>query len=429
MSSSSPVGRPHRRRNASRPAPSADPIGLINLSRGEWPAPEFRPVERLGYGHFGEVWKVLNPNQYPRALKLIRLGGQASQIEMHALEMVKRIRRHPHLINVSNAWQRGGFLIIEMDVADGDLKSRLAEAVRQGLRGIPVDELLENIRDAAKGLDHLNKYHHVSETGELLAVQHKDIKPANLLLQGGAVLIGDWGVAQFLEHTSTAAQGGCTEAYAAPELFEGKVSRWSDQYSLALTYGHLRGGRVFSVCHECRMVDGRLTKPKHLTMMSDAEWAVVAKALDQTPGKRWPDCGTFAAELAASIRAVSDAPTQVLPAAGALRLAPPPATTLEPGWYGRSLRVEVKRGAWAGPIHLRLEDLPEGVKARPAVIAPGSEAGELEVRRGRGGRPGLYGPPGCAGRRRRRGGDLPPDNPGRPGRAKEGDSGDPKTGG
>jgi len=37
--------------------------------------------------------------------------------------------------------------------------------------------------------------------------------------------------------------GGVTPVYAAPETFEGKVSRFSDQYSLAIVYQELLTGQ------------------------------------------------------------------------------------------------------------------------------------------------------------------------------------------
>ncbi len=33
-------------------------------------------------------------------------------------------------------------------------------------------------------------------------------------------------------------------AYAAPEVFRGQRSRWTDQYALAVSYCEVRGGRL-----------------------------------------------------------------------------------------------------------------------------------------------------------------------------------------
>ena len=71
------------------------------------------------------------------------------------LQLMKKIR-HPNLIGLSGAWQRDGVLIIAMELGDGTLMNRLHEAQRQGLPGIPAGELLEYMRDAARGLEYLH---------------------------------------------------------------------------------------------------------------------------------------------------------------------------------------------------------------------------------------------------------------------------------
>src|SRR5258708_6181034 len=62
-----------------------------------------------------------------------------------------------------------------MELGERTLLQRLHEAVRAKLPGIPADELLEQMREAAKGLD----YPHQP------GVPHHDVRPANLPLAGG----------------------------------------------------------------------------------------------------------------------------------------------------------------------------------------------------------------------------------------------------
>src|SRR5262249_21113790 len=145
--------------------------------------------------------------------------------ELRVLEVMKDIR-HPHLLGMFGAWQQEGDLIVAMELADGTLASRLKEAREQGLAGILRAELLGYMRDAARGLDHLNA----------IKVQHRDVKPANLLLVGGGCKVGDFGLAKLLEHTVNASSGAMTPAYAAPEVIQGQTCAQSDQYSLAVTY-------------------------------------------------------------------------------------------------------------------------------------------------------------------------------------------------
>src|SRR5262245_36322246 len=88
-----------------------------------------------------------------------------------------------------------------------------------------------------------------------------------------------------------------TPAYAAPEFFRGEVTRWSDQYSLAVSYCQLRGGRLpFRGIPEQVMV-GHLRHPPDLSMLRAWESPVVERALSKKPEERWPSCRAFAQEL------------------------------------------------------------------------------------------------------------------------------------
>jgi serine/threonine protein kinase len=144
----------------------------------------FTLVQFLGRGGFGEVWKATGPGGFSVAMKFIPLGDAAGNVEVRALELMKDVR-HAHLLGQFGAWEREGMLIVAMELADGALSDRLREAIRQGLPGIPADELSEYVREAAKGLDYLHS----------LGVQHRDVKPHNLLLVGGSVKVADFGLA------------------------------------------------------------------------------------------------------------------------------------------------------------------------------------------------------------------------------------------
>src|SRR5262249_26053254 len=137
-----------------------------------------------------------------------------------------------------------GSLVIAMELASGTLEDRLNEAIRQGLPGIPREELLEYFQEAAKGIDYLNEPHPVRGGAEWVAVQHRDIKPRNILLVGNGVKVADFGLARIMEHSVTGHTGALTPSYAAPEFFQGQTSNHSDQYCLAVSYCRLRGGRL-----------------------------------------------------------------------------------------------------------------------------------------------------------------------------------------
>ncbi|MCI0460597.1 MAG: SUMF1/EgtB/PvdO family nonheme iron enzyme, partial [Gemmataceae bacterium] len=138
-------------------------------------------------------------------------------------------------------------------------------------------------------------------------VQHRDIKPQNLLLVGGGVKVADFGLAKLLEQTVATASGGMTPAYASPEQVNDQVSRWSDQYSLAVTYCHLRGGRLPFAGNLAALVAGHLMSAPDLEMLPAGERPAVARALAKNPQERWPNCAAF-------VEALDTARTRSVPA-------------------------------------------------------------------------------------------------------------------
>jgi TolB-like protein len=151
--------------------------------------------------------------------------------------------------------------------------------------------MLEYLAEAAKGLDYLHEPRHPSGDGPPRGIQHRDIKPQNLLLSGGSVKVGDFGLARCLEHSLTSHTGGMTAAYAAPEFFRGQTSSQSDQYSLAVTYCRLRGGRLPFEGNAAELMAGHLSREPDLSMLPPEERPAVARALAKEPGGRWPSCG------------------------------------------------------------------------------------------------------------------------------------------
>ncbi len=307
------------------PRPAAG--GALVLATGQRPLPDYELVVRLGRGGCGEVWKAKGPGGFDVALKFIPLGEPAGDVELRALDLIKGIR-HAHLLPLFGAWQRDDMLILAMELADRTLHQRWKEARGEGLPGIPVLELLEYMREAARGLDYLNEDRHPSPTGEPTGIVHRDVKPENLLLVGGMVKVGDCGLARLLEHTIAAVSKRMTALYAAPEFFKGQATRWSDQYSLAITYCQLRGGTLpFGENYFELVAKLALMESPDLSMLPEAERPVVARALAREPKERWPSCRAFAEALAEAGRPAPPPP-------------PPPPPVSDQGERDARLRQE-----------------------------------------------------------------------------------------
>src|SRR5262249_419126 len=180
-------------RRRARPGPSNPP------QAGTEPVPGYSLVKPLGKGAFGEVWSAVGPGNFQAALKFIRLDGTAA-LEARSLTLLTQLR-HAHLLACFGSWQSYDRLILAMELADGTLLDRLKGCLAEGLPGIPHPELLEYMREAAKGIDYLNEPRHTVGDRQEAGIQHRDIKPANLLLVGGSVKVGDFGLAKLLEQT------------------------------------------------------------------------------------------------------------------------------------------------------------------------------------------------------------------------------------
>src|SRR5205823_6311166 len=97
-----------------------------------------------------------------------------------------------------------------------------------------------NLTQAADALDFMNKRQHMLE-GRRIAFQHCDVKPSNMLLFGDRVKLSDFGLASTTSSMMKSHSRSGTLEYAAPEVFQGRLSEWTDQYALAVTYCLLRG--------------------------------------------------------------------------------------------------------------------------------------------------------------------------------------------
>jgi serine/threonine protein kinase len=247
------------------------------------PIAGYRLLEKLGIGGYGEVWKVTAPGGLTKALKIVYgdMSGSRAEQELKALERIKEVR-HPFLLSLERIEIIDNQLFILTELADGCLTDRFYECRKAGLKGIPRDEMLGYLRDAADALDYMSEHH---------GLQHLDIKPQNLLLVGKRIKVADFGLVKNLVGTSVTASGGVTPVYATPEAFDGRVTRYSDQYSLAIVYQEmLTGVRPFPGTTLMQLAAQHLNSPPMLSPLPVSDRTVIAKALAKIPEHRFASC-------------------------------------------------------------------------------------------------------------------------------------------
>ncbi len=272
---------------------------------GAEPVPGYRLIARVGSGGAGDVWCAEAPGGLRVALKIVRLSGGLGRREMANIRILRAIR-HPNLLAYFGAWQLEDRLIIGMELADRSLWDRFAEARAGGLAGIPLGELVDVMGEAARVIDFLNEPSHQLEGRSGVAIHHRDIKPQNIMLIGRGVKVADFGLS-CLDDASGASRSQCglTFAYAAPETFRRRVAGTSDQYSLAVTFCQLRGGRLPFVGPPSSVMMGHLFGDPDLSMLPERERPIVARAMAKDPAARWPDCRSFVKALAGCLEAES----------------------------------------------------------------------------------------------------------------------------
>lgn len=281
---------------------------------GDEPVPGYRLEAFLGRGGFGEVWKADGPGGTPAAIKFISLSGKQGLKEFRALGLVKRIR-HPNLVPITAFWlkDRDGRvleteigdsltqlpskaapgqpaeLIIAMGLGDRNLLDRLEQCREEGLPGVPPEELLDYLEDAARAIDYMNSPVHDLGHGAV-AVQHCDIKPQNIMIVGGAAQVCDFGLARALDDVRVTTAAG-SPAYGAPECLEGnKPSASTDQYSLAISYVELRTGELpFADQSLMGVINAHLQGQLDLSRLTPPEREVILKATARNPDARFPN--------------------------------------------------------------------------------------------------------------------------------------------
>jgi serine/threonine protein kinase len=337
----------------------------------------YEMVEELGRGGMAVVYRARDV-RLGRWVALKVLGEDLARDEGFRRRFIRESRAaaavdHPNIIPIFDAGEANGMLFIAMRYVGGqDVHSLLN---RTG--PLPSARATGIVAQVASALD----------AAHACGLVHRDVKPANMLLDGLAgdgsddhVYLSDFGISKTSQATTNLTLTGQvlgTLNYLAPEQIEGRgVDGRADAYSLACAaFEMLAGEPPFRREQSLAVMWAQLSAPPPplTSMRGDLPAAVdqvMARGLAKPPEDRYPSCRAFAAALQEACGV--SAGELAAPALAAQELVPPPpgGPDSAPTDPGGSRRPHPDQAA--APIAARGQTTPAGpaVPVSPAAGFP-----------------------------------------------------------
>ncbi len=262
-------------------------------------ADRYRVERELGAGGMATVYLAHDlKHERDVAIKVLHpdLGAALGADRFLAEIKTTAKLQHPHILPLLDSGAADGLLYYVMPYVRGEtLRARLDRE-----RQLPLDDALRIAREVAGALDHAHKQ----------GVIHRDIKPENILLQDGAALVADFGIALAVQSAGGArlTQTGLslgTPQYMSPEQATGErlIDARSDVYALgAVTYEMLAGEPPFTGPTVQAVVARLLSDtPRSISAQRKAVplhvEAAVMRALEKLPADRFAQAAAFASAL------------------------------------------------------------------------------------------------------------------------------------
>lgn len=285
-------------------------MSRIRLEVGSAPFPGLKLVQLRGRGGFAEVWEAEDVRGDRIAVKFMASENVASSVkEVRIIRAIQKLD-HRHLLRVDRVWSLPGYLVVAMELADGSLLDLLDVYQAEYQSPLPPVLIAGYLKQAALGLDFLNARRHPFD-GRTVGFMHCDVKPSNLLLVGEMVKVADFGLCTPTVALQSKYGKAGTLDFAAPEVHRGNLAETSDQYSLAVTYYHLRTGAFPFPAPTSFDRAYSYTRPApDLSRVQRGERRVLERALDLEPTNRWPNCTALMNALSESLNLADPEPSE-----------------------------------------------------------------------------------------------------------------------
>jgi serine/threonine protein kinase, bacterial len=254
----------------------------------------------LGAGAMGTVYLAAHP-RLPRQDALKVLSAELTADPQYRERFLREADlaaslSHPNILGIHDRGEYDEQFWISMDYVAGTDSGRL---VREHYPdGMPINDALAIINGVGSALDYAHQR----------GLLHRDVKPANILLDSGTqrIFLADFGIARRIDDVSGLTETGMavgTVSYAAPEQLKGEsLDGRADQYALACTAFHLLTGTPPYVdTNPAVIITKHCMAPPPSLQQRRPELArldpVLARAMAKAPADRFASCREFAAAL------------------------------------------------------------------------------------------------------------------------------------
>ncbi len=233
----------------------------------------------------------------------LRTNQAFAEMFLDEARLAARIRHHNVVatLDVSD----GNPLYLVMEYVEGCSLGALSRTARHAGRRMPLDVVLRVACDALAGLHAAHEC--CGPDGEPLGLVHCDVSPSNVLVGvDGSARITDFGIARASARMTLEEQSIIKgkPSYMAPEqLGSGEITRRVDVFSTGVVLWELLTGRpLFRSADEWATMHAVLTRtvapPSSVEpSVPPALDAVVLRALERDPARRFASAGDFLAAL------------------------------------------------------------------------------------------------------------------------------------
>ncbi len=211
---------------------------------------------------------------------------------------------HPNILPIHDMGRMGDEVFLVMEHVEGHDLRWLLGAARRARSRIPRTMALFIAAEVLEALGHAHQAR--SADGRPMRLVHRDVSPENVLLsREGAVLLGDFGAARATVSRSRLQPGTALGklAYMAPETLErGEATASADLFAVGLILVEMLAGEALQRAESAQGAfrfwqefDPTRAIPRMVPLSEGG--AVLIKALEIDPARRYPDAGAFAADI------------------------------------------------------------------------------------------------------------------------------------